>query len=229
MKGVRYSLVKLDSKGNVDLDHLSSLIDKNEKTLVSLMHANNEIGTLLPIQKVSEICRENGAFFHSDTVQTMGHYGFDLNTLDIDFITCAAHKLHGPKGVGFLYVNKNVKMQPMIFGGSQERQLRGGTENLIGIVGMAKAIELAYDDVEGHQEYVQGLKTYLINQLKDHFGEDIDFHGEINPNKSLYTVLNVCFPKTEKANMLLFTLDLKGYQLLEVQHVLVELIRVLMF
>jgi cysteine desulfurase len=206
---VKVSYVKINEKGEVDLADLERLLQSGEKTLVSLMHANNEIATLLPLKSVSELCRKYGAYFHSDTVQTMGHYTFDLQDLDIDFITCAAHKFHGPKGIGFLYVNKNMKVEALIHGGSQERGLRGGTENVHGIVGLAKAMELAYDDVEEHQKHVQELKSYLINQLREIF-DDIDFHGETDPEKSLYTVLNVCFPRTEKAGMLLFTLDLKG-------------------
>ena len=173
------------------------------------MHANNEIATLLPIRRVSELCRKYGAYFHSDTVQTMGHYTFDLADLDIDFITCAAHKFHGPKGVGFLYINKRIKAEALIHGGAQERGLRGGTENVYGIVGLAKALDLAYEDVSSHQEHVQGLKTLMIEELKRSFPE-VSFHGETDPERSLYTVLNVCFPRTEKAGMLLFTLDLKG-------------------
>lgn len=206
---VAMQLVNVDAKGNVDLTHLEDLLKDGIPTLVSLMHANNEIATLLPLKKVSEICRKYGAYFHSDTVQTMGHYTFDLQDLDIDFITCAAHKFHGPKGIGFLYVNKKTKVGSFIHGGSQERGLRGGTENIYGIVGLAKAIELAYEDVEGHQKHVQSLKSHMIEQLKEMFS-DVDFHGEIDPEKSLYTVLNVCLPKTDKAGMLLFTLDLKG-------------------
>jgi cysteine desulfurase len=205
----RISYVKLDSKGNVDLADLEQLLTTEDKTLVSLMHANNEISTLLPIQKVSQLCRKYDAFFHSDTVQTMGHYPFDLQELDIDFITGAAHKFHGPKGIGFLYINKKVKVEALIHGGSQERGLRGGTENIYGIVGIAKALELAYEDVAGHQIHVQGLKSYMIDQLNTIF-DDVYIHGESNPEKSLYTVLNVCFPKTDKTGMLLFTLDLKG-------------------
>ena len=140
----------------------------------------------------------------------MAHYAFDLQDLDIDFITGAAHKFHGPKGIGFLYVSSKVKVCNIIHGGSQERGFRGGTENVYGIVGIAKAMDLAYEDLESHQNHVQGLKSYMIEQLKAYFGDDVDFHGETNPDRSLYTVLNVCFPKTEKAGMLLFTLDLKG-------------------
>lgn len=206
---VKVSYVKVDQKGHVNLAHLEELLNTEEKTLVSLMHANNEIATILPLKRVSEICRKHNAYFHSDTVQTMGHYAFDLKELDIDFITCAAHKFHGPKGIGFLYVNKNTKAEALIHGGSQERGLRGGTENVYGIVGLAKAMDLAYENVLGHQNHVQGLKSYMIEQLKDAFS-DITFHGETDPERSLYTVLNVCFPRTKKAGMLLFTLDLKG-------------------
>ncbi len=205
----KISYVKIDEKGQVDLADLERLLQSGEKTLVSLMHANNEIATLIPLKKVSEICRKYNALFHSDTVQTMGHYAFDLADLDIDYITCAAHKIHGPKGIGFLYVNKNVKVEALIHGGAQERGFRGGTENVYGIVGLAKAMELAYEDVAAHQAHVQELKTYMIQQLKASF-ETISFHGETDPERSLYTVLNVCFPKTDKAGMLLFTLDLKG-------------------
>jgi len=205
-----FALVKLLPNGHVDLDHLEELLAKSDKkTLVSLMHGNNEIGNLVSLEKVSELCRKHNAFFHSDTVQTMAHYRFDLKTLDIDFITCAAHKFHGPKGVGFLYIKSNIKGLPFIHGGAQERGLRGGTENLYGIVGLAKAMEIAYADLEDHQKHVQGLKTYMIEQLRLNI-DNVEFHGDITPEKSLYTVVNVCLPKTSKAAMLLFTLDLKG-------------------
>jgi cysteine desulfurase len=201
--------LSLDAKGHIDLSELDALLKDPIPTLVSLMHANNEIATLIPLSQIAQLCRSYGAYFHSDTVQTMGHYAFDLKALDVDFITCAAHKFHGPKGIGFLYVNKRIKMAPMILGGSQERGFRGGTENLAGIVGLSKAFDLAYEDLQGHQTYVQGLKSYMMGRLKDHFS-DIAFHGDTTPEGSLYTVLNVCFPPTEKASMLLFTLDLKG-------------------
>ena len=206
---VKLDLVNLDEKGHVDLLHLEELLKAKEKTLVSLMHANNEIGNLLPLHKVSEICKKHNAYFHSDTVQTMGHYAFDLQKLDIDFITCAAHKFHGPKGVGFLYINSKNKPHAFIHGGSQERQMRGGTENVYGIVGLSKAMDLAYEDLENHQKHVLGLKQYMIKKFRA-FSDEITFHGDIDSEKSLYTVLNVCFPKTVKGGMLLFTLDLKG-------------------
>lgn len=201
--------LSLDAQGHIDLSELDVLLKDPIPTLVSLMHANNEIATLIPLSQIAQLCRSYGAYFHSDTVQTMGHYAFDLKALDVDFITCAAHKFHGPKGIGFLYVNKRIKMAPMILGGSQERGFRGGTENLAGIVGLSKAFDLAYEDLQGHQSHVQGLKSYMMGRLKDHFS-DIAFHGDTTPEGSLYTVLNVCFPPTEKASMLLFTLDLKG-------------------
>jgi len=206
---VELEYVKHCKKGNIDLDNLEVLLTDSKKTLVSLMHANNEIATLIPLKEVSEICRKYEAFFHSDTVQTMGHYSFDLNELDIDFLTCAAHKFHGPKGIGFLYSNMKTQMIPMIHGGSQERGYRGGTENIYGIVGLATAMDLAYSDLAEHQRHVQGLKDYMIQELQKYFS-DVYFHGEIAKEKSLYTILNVCFPATEKASMLLFTLDLKG-------------------
>ncbi len=208
-KEIELVFVKIDNKGNIDLADLRAILSQPKKTLVSLMHANNEIATLLPIEEVSKICREFGAYFHSDTVQTMGHYPFDLEKLDVDFLTCAAHKFHGPKGVGFLYINKNVKIHSILLGGSQERGLRGGTENTSGIVGLSKAMDLAYADVLEHQNYVQDLKTHMITELKKTI-PGVEFHGEIEPSKSLYTVLNVCLPKTEKSGLLLFTLDLKG-------------------
>ncbi|MCR9172753.1 MAG: cysteine desulfurase [bacterium] len=209
MDKVKVSYVRVCNKGHVDLAHLEELLQSDEKTLVSLMHANNEIGTKIDLYKVSALCRKYGAWFHSDTVQTMGHYRFDLQDLDIDFITCAAHKFHGPKGVGFLYVNKNIKVEPLIHGGAQERGFRGGTENTAGIAGLAKAMDLAHDGMEEHQKHVQEIKTYMIEQLKSYF-PNIEFHGDIDPKHSLYTVLNVCFPANEKSSMLLFTLDLKG-------------------
>lgn len=209
-KKIELCHVNLHDNGHINLEHLKKLLGSSDKkTLVSLMHANNEIGNLLPLREVSKLCRDHDAFFHSDTVQTMGHYSMDMKELDLDFITCAAHKFHGPKGVGFLYVNQNIKAVPFIHGGAQERGLRGGTENLYGIVGLAKAMDLAYEDVKSHQDHVQGLKSYMIDKLRSIFPE-VCFHGDITPEKSLYTVLNVCLPKTDKSSMLLFTLDLKG-------------------
>lgn len=209
-KNVDLKYLDLDEIGHVKLDHLEKLLKESDgKIFVSLMHGNNEIGNLLPLKKVSSICRKYGAYFHSDTVQTMAHYEFNMDVLDIDFITCAAHKCHGPKGIGFLYIKKSIKRAAMIYGGAQERGLRGGTENLYGIVGLAKALEIAYKDIQEHQIHIQALKSYMIDKLKENFTE-IDFHGDIQPENSLYTILNVCFPKMGNSTMLMFTLDLKG-------------------
>lgn len=202
--------VKLDEKGSVDLADLEKLLKSSDKkTLVSLMHGNNEIGNLISLKTVSNLCHQNNALFHSDTVQTMGHYRFDLKEIPIDFITCAAHKFHGPKGVGFLYVNKKNKLNTLMFGGSQERGHRGGTENLYGIIGLGKAVELAYEDLEGHINQIQGLKTYMKEELVK-INNEISFNGEQEEEKSLYTVLNVCFPESEKSGMFLFSLDING-------------------
>ncbi|RYD91366.1 MAG: cysteine desulfurase, partial [Sphingobacteriales bacterium] len=206
---IKLSFVDIDNKGNVDYDHLEKLLQENERSFVSLMHANNEIGTITDIERVGDLCEQYDAIFHSDTVQTMGHYPHDLDKLKVHFLVCAAHKLHGPKGVGFLHVNHRIKIKPMIYGGAQERNMRGGTENLYGIAGMAKAIELAYTDMAKHQEHIQGLKSYMIDRLRNEV-QGIEFNGEIAPEKSLYTVLNVLFPEMEMSDMLLFNLDISG-------------------
>lgn len=206
---IQLDFVHVDGQGNVDVDHLRELLSQNPRTLVSLMHANNEIGTLTDIHKISEICQEFNAVFHSDTVQTMGHYKHDLSTLHIDFLTGAAHKFHGPKGVGFIYINGKNKIRPLLYGGAQERNMRGGTENVYGIVGLAKALELCYQDMESHRVYIQGLKDYMRTELQKNIPE-ITFNGNIAAEASLYTVLNVSLPCTEMADMLLFSLDIAG-------------------
>ena len=206
---ITLSLVRVDDKGNVDLQHLEQLLKENERSLVSLMHANNEIGTLLPIDVVGELCHQYNALFHCDTVQTMGHFPHDLSKLKVDFITGAAHKFHGPKGVGFLYINGNVKIKPMITGGAQERNMRGGTENVYGIVGLAKALEIAYDRMESDIREVTALKNYMIKHLVEEI-PGVAFNGEVEEEKSLYTVLNVSFPPSEHSEMLLFNLDIAG-------------------
>lgn len=207
---VQVEFVNLKEDGHVDVEHLEELLAKGSlKTMVSLMHGNNEIGNLLSLEIISNLCKKHKAYFHSDTVQTMGHYRFDMKTLDIDFITGAAHKFHGPKGVGFLYINKNTPIEYMMSGGSQERGHRGGTENLYGIVGLAKAMEIAHDHMEEHQVSIQGLKTYMKEQLEEMI-PNIIINGEENSEKSLYTVLSVCFPLSERSTMFLFNLDING-------------------
>ncbi len=206
---IKLSYVNVDEKGTIDYEHLEELLKNNERSFVSLMHANNEIGTLTDIERVGALCETCHAIFHSDTVQTMGHYPHDLKTLKAHFVVCSAHKLHGPKGVGFLYVNPAIKIKPLIIGGAQERNMRGGTENIYGIAGLAKALEMAYADMEVHQQHIQDLKSYMMTALKDAIPE-IGFNGETDAEKSLYTVLNVCFPKMDMTDMLLFNLDING-------------------
>jgi cysteine desulfurase len=206
---IKASWVNVDSKGNVDLAHLEELLQNNPRSLVSLMHANNEIGTMLPIKAVGELCEKYNAIFHSDTVQTMGHYKMDLREMKVHFVTCAAHKFHGPKGVGFLYINHNCKIAPFIHGGAQERNMRGGTENVAGIVGLAKALEIAFRDMEEHQKHIMGLKDYMKERLLAEI-PGMEFNGETDHKKSLYTVLNCCFPAHPDGEMLLFNLDIMG-------------------
>ena len=205
---IKLSFVDLDEKGRVNLNHLDELLNTQMPSFVSLMHANNELGNLLPLKKAGDICKKYNAIFHSDTVQTMGHYAFDLQDLNVHFITAAAHKFHGPKGVGFLYINSNVKIHPFIFGGAQERNMRGGTENVYGIIGLTKALEITNDHLMEHQLYIQGLKEYMAAKLKANI-PDIEFNGDTLGN-SLYTVLNVSFPPSDNSEMLLFNLDLSG-------------------
>lgn len=205
---VKLTLLEVDNKGNINYEQLEDLLRNNPKSLVSLMHANNEIGNLLDLERVGNLCREHKSLFHCDTVQTMGHYQHDLQKLPVDFIVGAGHKFHGPKGVGFLYMRAESKIHPMIYGGAQERNMRGGTENLYGIIGIAKALELAYHDMEAHQNHVIALKKYFIERLKDTI-EGIEFNGESGDlEKSLYTVLSVSLPPTEIGDMLLFNLDI---------------------
>ena len=207
---VQVEYVNLNKDGHVNVQHLEELLSNDSlKTMVSLMHGNNEIGNLISLEAISNLCKKYKAYFHSDTVQTMGHYRFDMKALDIDFITCAAHKFHGPKGVGFLYINKNTPIEYMMSGGSQERGHRGGTENLYGIVGLAKAMEIAHDHMEEHQVSIQGLKTYMKEQLQEMI-PTIIINGEENSERSLYTVLSVCFPLSERSSMFLFNLDING-------------------
>ncbi len=205
---VKMSWVKLTPNGHVDLNHLEELLKEGLPTLVTLMHGNNEIGNLLPLEKVGVLCKKYNAFFHSDTVQTMGHYAIDAKNIHVHFLSCGAHKFHGPKGVGFLFKSEKIKMKPLIHGGAQERNLRGGTENLYGIVGLGKAFEIAHRDMKAHQEHVQGLKSYMIKKLQENIPE-VTFNGDYL-GESLYTVLNVSFPPHPNGEMLLFTLDING-------------------
>ena len=205
---IKLSFVNLDDKGRVSLEHLEELLKSNERTFVSLMHGNNEVGNLLPIHEAGDICSKYDAIFHSDTVQTMAHYSFDLKKTNVHFVTCASHKFHGPKGAGFLYINSKIRINPFIFGGSQERNMRGGTENVYGIVGLTKAMEIAYNDLDSHSNYISDLKNYMAEKLTSNI-PGLKFNGD-TMGKSLYTVLNVSFPVNENAEMLLFNLDIAG-------------------
>jgi cysteine desulfurase len=207
---VEVHMVNLDGKGHVMMDHLESLLKAYPNALVSLMHANNEVGNLLDIRQVADLCDRYKAYFHSDTVQTVGHYRHDLNTLKVHGMTAAAHKFHGPKGAGFMFIRKDRKIHPFVYGGAQERNMRGGTENVYGIIGLAKALEIAYRDMDDHIRHIKGLKARMIEKLKENV-PGVDFHGDsADLDKSLYTVLNVCLPESEENGMLLFNLDLQG-------------------
>lgn len=206
---VQVSFVSVMPNGHIDLDQLASLVaGSSQRVLVSLMHANNEIGNLLDIERVGAICKEHGAIFHSDTVQTLGHYPLDFSKKWIHFATGASHKFHGPKGVGVLYVSDELTVQPIIHGGGQERNMRAGTENIYGIVGFAKALELADQELEKDRAHILSLKLYMAEALQQQVPELL-FNGDWN-GESLYTVLNVSFPRNEKTEMLLMALDMQG-------------------
>jgi cysteine desulfurase len=201
-------LVRLDEKGHVDLQHLEELLATYPDALVTLMHGNNEIGNLLDLEKVAALCVKYDAWFHTDSVQTMGHYRFDLQQLPVDFLACGAHKFNGPKGVGFIYIRKGSRIKPFITGGAQEREMRGGTENVYGIVGLAKALEICYRDLDAKRAYVEGLKQLMIDELRNAI-PGIAFNGDAE-GRCLYTVLSVSFPPSDAGDMLLFNLDLAG-------------------
>lgn len=210
MKNIKIEYLKTDEKGSIDMSDLENKLKKHPNSLVSLMHGNNEIGNILDIDIVSSLCNDMNVIFHSDTVQTIGHYNFDLNKLGAHAIVGSAHKLHGPKGVGFLYLNNSQKISPFIHGGSQERNMRGGTENVYGIVGLAEALELADSNLENDKKYILELKQRMINGLKSKI-KNIKFNGESsNLNNSLYTVLNVAIPDVEDQQMFLFNLDINN-------------------
>jgi cysteine desulfurase len=206
---VEVTYVDLLTDGSIDMNHLETILSSSEeKALVSLMFVNNEIGNILDVRKVAVLCKDNNALFHSDAVQAVGHYNLDLQELGIDFIVASAHKFHGPKGVGFAYFKKGFGIKPMLTGGKQERGARAGTENVHGILGMEKAIELAYEDLDEDTKYIGDLKQYFVEQLQLNF-PDIAFNGNTtDKTNNIYSLLNVRFPMSD--SMLLFTLDIKG-------------------
>ena len=200
--------VNILPSGDIDLQHLETLLFKFPDSLVSLMHGNNEIGNMLDLEVVTALCKKHEALFHSDTVQTMGHFKFDLKQTKIDFLVGAGHKFHGLKGTGFLYLGEGISIPSFIKGGAQERNMRGGTENILGIVACAKALDVSYINLEADTLYIKDLKKYFIERIKNIL-PDVCFNGNCeNMENSLYTVVNVMFPKTEIAEMLLFNLDI---------------------
>jgi len=205
---VELHLVNILPNGHIDLKHLSELLTQFPGALVSLMHANNEIGNLLDVDAVGTMVRNANGYFHCDTVQTMGHFPFNLEESNIDFLCAAAHKFNGPKGVGFLYINKRVRIKPLITGGAQEREMRGGTENVYGIVGLTKALEISYRDIEKKKTHITNLKSEMIRLLQQEI-PGIEFNGDYN-GECLYTVLSTSFPPNNAGNMLLFNLDIAG-------------------
>ncbi|MGZ5243978.1 MAG: cysteine desulfurase family protein [Bacteroidia bacterium] len=208
--GMKVQYVNLTENGHADLQHLETLLREvpKGKCLVSLMHANNEIGNLLDVEKVGSLCKEFGAYFHCDMVQTIGHLPIDLRKAGVHFTAASAHKFNGPKGIGFIYLDSHVKIKPFIHGGSQERNMRGGTENIYGIIGLAKALEIAYAEMPEQTSHIQELKDYMIARLQETV-PDIKFNGDYN-GQNLYTVLNVAFPPNPATDMLLFNLDIEG-------------------
>ncbi len=210
--GIEVEYVNLDSKGNVDFADLENrLKDSDKKTLVSLMHVNNEIGNKIDLKKTAELIKSYGALFHSDTVQSIGHFDLDLSEIPVDFTAVSAHKFHGPKGVGFAFIRSKSGLKPLIFGGEQERGHRAGTEGVHNIVGLEEAMKLAYQELDNEKEYVSDLKRYFINRLKQEIPK-VKFNGCCEDmEKSTYTLINIALPLSpEKALMLLFQLDMKG-------------------
>ena len=204
---VQVDYVKINPDGSIDLTHLSNLLAEEKKTIVSLMHVNNETGTILDLDRVGVICKQYNTLFHSDTVQSVGKTEIDLQKTPVDFIIASAHKFHGPKGIGFAFVRKNSDLQPLIFGGEQEKGLRAGTEAVHQIAGMAKALTLSYENLDQERKYITDLKMYLIDQLEIHF-PDFRINGK---KDDFYNIINIILPfSADKTSMLLFSLDMKG-------------------
>lgn len=207
---IKLHFVDLDNQGQVNYDHLEQLLIKYNSVFVSLMHGNNEIGNIIDLERVGELCEAHNAFFHSDTVQTLGHHDLDLSQLKIHSIVGSAHKFHGPKGVGLMYINADKQIPPMLIGGGQERNMRGGTENVPGIIGLAKALELAYAEKKEHQTKLLEFKKYTIEKLYKNF-KGVSFNGlSENLEHSLHKVLSIGLPGIEDNDMLLFNLDING-------------------
>ena len=209
-QNINIKYVSISDNGEVDLDDLEKITSNNKNALVSLMHGNNEIGNINDLKTISKICEKNNVVFHSDTVQTVGHYAIDLNKINIQGIVGSAHKFHGPKGIGFLYLNNKHKISPFIHGGAQERNMRGGTENVYGIVGLSEALTLAYENMATHKEKIIALKSHMIESLKQKV-KGVKFNGlSSDLDNSLYTVLNTSIPNVDDQQMFLFNLDINN-------------------
>ncbi len=209
-QNINIKYVSINDNGEVDLDDLEKITSNNNNSLVSLMHGNNEIGNINDLKTISKICEKNNVIFHSDTVQTVGHYAIDLNKINIQGIVGSAHKFHGPKGIGFLYLNNKHKISPFIHGGAQERNMRGGTENVYGIVGLSEALTLAYENIATHKEKIIALKSHMIESLKQKV-KGVKFNGlSSDLDNSLYTVLNASIPNVDDQQMFLFNLDINN-------------------
>ena len=206
---VELKLLEVDKQGNLNLDQLRNWIDEVPQSFVSLMQANNEIGNIYPVEEIAAEVKERGGFFHSDTVQTTGRLRHDLSQWKTDFMVGSAHKFHGPKGIGFLALRQDVKIPAYIYGGSQERNMRGGTENLMSIVGMAEAFEISITEMDTNRKHIEGLKNRMKELILAGI-PGIDFNGRSAESDSMYTILNVCFPESENGEMLLFNLDIHG-------------------
>ena len=209
-QNINIKYVSINDNGEVDLDDLEKITSNNKNALVSLMHGNNEIGNINDLKTISKICEKNNVVFHSDTVQTVGHYAIDLNKINIQGIVGSAHKFHGPKGIGFLYLNNKHKISPFIHGGAQERNMRGGTENVYGIVGLSEALTLAYENMATHKEKIIALKSHMIESLRQKV-KGVKFNGlSSDLDNSLYTVLNASIPNVDDQQMFLFNLDINN-------------------
>jgi len=209
LHGVEILYVNLDADGRPNYQHLQELAEQHNHSLITLMHANNEIGTKIDLKLVGEIAKKNNCFFHSDTVQTLGHFAIDVKEVQADFITCSAHKLNGPKGVGFLYINGDLTLKPMIVGGGQESGKRAGTENIVSIVGLARSLELSTENLDHEIEYITSIKNHMRERLMERI-PGVAFNGDVSDEGSLYTVLNVSLPPTDFNDVLLLKLDIEG-------------------
>ena len=210
-RGITILFLDVDEYGLPNKQQLVEYLENSdEKTLVSLMHINNETGTMIDLEEFGKICKSNNALFHSDTVQTIGHYNIELDKINIDFMTCSAHKFHGPKGVGFAYIKNGQTVKPLIEGGAQERGYRGGTESIHNIVGLKTAIDISYENLENDSKKVKELKDHFIKTVMERIPET-KINGKHNINESSYAILNLCLPiNSDKKTILNFKLDLAG-------------------